>query len=281
MNAHAKINLTLDIVGKRPDGYHEMKMIMQSLSLSDVISMEQRKESGVFVETNLDYLPTGSNNLAGKAVAVFYKNMEKTQESYHIKIQKNIPVCAGLAGGSTDAATVLHMINEMEQRPFSPEKLRDISQEVGSDVPFCLLSGTALAEGKGEILTALPPMPMCYILLCKPNFSLSTPTLFGKISNMKLSLRPDTEGIIKSIKSQDLYGISQRLFNVFEEALTLHQRQVIDEIKNKMLDFSALGASMSGSGPTVFGVFAEKSHAEAAAQQLKLEFPETFLTTPV
>lgn len=281
LKAHAKINLTLDIIGKRADGFHDMKMIMQSLSLADEITVQPKPTSGTYVETNLDYLPTGDNNLAGKAVATFYKNLNQTPKSYHIKIEKNIPVCAGLAGGSTDAATVLKILNEMENFPYTQEKLCEIGQQVGSDVPFCIISATALAEGKGEILSPLPPLPHCSILLCKPNFSLSTPVLFGKISNMKLSYRPDTDGIIKSIQDQDLKGVSQRLFNVFEEALTPHQRLCIEEIKNTMLDHGALGSSMSGSGPTVFGIFTEESQAKEAAAHLQEDFPETFLTTPV
>ncbi len=281
MKAQAKINLTLDIVGKRPDGYHDMKMIMQALSLEDEVEIEKKESSGIYVETNLDYLPTGENNLAGKAATIFYKYLEKPCPPLHIKIQKHIPVCAGLAGGSTDAATVLKILNLQENSPFSQEKLCEIAQEVGSDVPFCVISSTALAEGRGEIITPLPPLPPCYILLCKPNFSLSTPVLFGKISNMKICYRPDTKGMIKSIESGDLQSISQYLFNVFEEALTTHQRQIIEEIKSTMLDHGALGASMSGSGPTVFGIFSNKSQAEAGTQRLLQDYPETFFTSPV
>lgn len=258
-----------------------MKMIMQALSLGDEVEIQKKESPGIYVETNLNYLPTGENNLAGKAASIFYKNLGKPCPPLHITIEKKIPVCAGLAGGSTDAAAVLKILNLQENLPFSMEKLREIGQEVGSDVPFCVLSATALAEGRGEIITPLPALPHCYILLCKPNFSLSTPVLFGKISNMKLSYRPDTNGMIKSIESGDLNGISQRLFNVFEEALTSHQGQIIDEIKNTMLDNGALGASMSGSGPTVFGIYSNESQAMAGCECLSRDFPETFFTTPV
>lgn len=281
MKASAKINLTLDIIGKRPDGYHDMKMIMQALSLADEVNLADKEDPGIYVQTNLDFLPTGENNLAGKAATIFYKYLEKPCPPLHIAVEKKIPVCAGLAGGSTDAATVLKLLNCRENMPFSDEKLCKIAQDVGADVPFCVISATALAEGKGEILTVLPPIPSCYILLCKPNFSLSTPVLFGKISNMKISYRPDTKGMIKSIESGDLNGISQRLFNVFEQALSPYHRQIVDEIKNIMLDRGALGASMSGSGPTVFGIFSNKTQAQEAQTQLSADYPETFFSTPV
>lgn len=281
MKAHAKINLSLDIIGKRQDGYHDMKMIMQSLSLADEISFQEKEGKGIFVETNLNFLPNGDNNLAGKAVNIFYKHRNQPSLSLHITIEKKIPVCAGLAGGSADAATVLKMLNEKENFPFSTEELSAIGQEIGADVPFCVQSGTALAEGIGEILTPLPKIPDCTILVCKPNFSISTPQLFGKISSMKIQYRPDTNGMIKAIESGDLLGISQRLFNVFEEALNPYQKEIIEDIKNTMFQFGALGASMTGSGPTVFGIFHEESKAQEAAEVLAQDYRETFSTKAV
>lgn len=278
----AKINLSLDVLGKREeDGYHLLRMVMQSVSLADQVSMEFTQDARVFVQTNLPYLPSGDQNLAGKAAKLYWAETNTPPKGLKIHIEKKIPVCAGLAGGSTDGAAVLRMLNDAAEHPVSKEELSRISLKTGSDVPYCLLGGTALAEGTGEILTPLPPMPFCYILLCKPNFSISTPELFQKIDTVRLRHRPDTEGLMEAIRQQDLVGIAQRLFNVFEEALSPRQHQVISEIKNTMLDFGALGASMSGSGPTVLGIFSTEAEAQTAMDTLSPLYPETFLTTPV
>ncbi len=279
--AFAKINLTLDVLGRREDGYHLLKMVMQRVSLADEITLTVNDGQKIFVETNLHYLPSGENNLAARAARHYWQATGQPAQGLHVKIQKRIPVCAGLAGGSTDGATVLRLLNQQSPTPVSPEELGKISEKIGADVPYCLMGGTALAEGTGEILTPLPPLPACHILLCKPRFSQSTPELFGRIDKVKIRHRPDTEGMVAAIGSGDLQGIAQRLFNVFEEALLPRHQKNIQEIKGIMIDGGALGASMSGSGPTVLGIFSSESQGLACQARLQSQYPDTFLTRPV
>lgn len=279
-SAYAKINLTLDVIGKREDGYHDLDMVMQSVSLCDKVSLIEQGER-LKVMSNLSYLPTGEKNLAAKATRLFYGKMGKELTGMQIEIEKNIPVCAGLAGGSSDGAAVLRILNRIHGNPLSDSELGKVALSVGADVPYCLLGGTKRAEGVGEILTELPSLPPCYIVLCKPNFSISTPELFQKLQSSKIKHRPNTLGVIESLHRGDLQGVACRMFNVFEETLVLRQGKTIVEIKNVMIDCGALGSSMSGSGPTVIGLFQREEHAQRAVQKLKCEYPETFLTVPV
>lgn len=279
--AFAKINLSLDIIGKREDGYHDLKMVMQSVSLRDKVGLSKGTQEGISVRSNLDFLPTGEGNLAGKSAREFWNYLNLPPEDILIEIEKKIPVSAGLAGGSTDAATVLHLLNQALTSPLSLAELQKIGLKVGADVPYCLMGGTALAEGVGEILTPLPDLPPCFILLCKPSFSISTPKLFSIISQKRIRFRPDTAGLLAGIHSGDTEQIAQRMFNVFEQALNPHQEKTISEIKNSMLDYGALGSSMSGSGPTVLGIFSDEDKAKSAEYSLKEQYAETFLTVPV
>lgn len=277
----AKINLSLDVLGKREDGYHDLAMVMQTVSLSDDVTLEMTEEKNVTVETNLAYLPKGEKNLAYKAACLFYEKLQIPFSGINIVIEKKIPVCAGLAGGSGDAAAVLRILNKLHESPFSLEELSKLAQKIGADVPYCLQGGTMLAEGTGEILTPLPPLPSCYFVLCKPNFSISTPELFQKIDSCRIKHRPNTKELVEAMERHDLSGIACRMFNVFEEALQPRQRKTVTEIKNVLIDFGALGASMSGSGPTVVGLFDGEEKAKKAIAQLKEEYPETFFTIPV
>lgn len=279
-NAYAKINLTLDVIRKREDGYHDLDMVMQSVSLCDKVSLIEQGER-LKVMSNLSYLPTGEKNLAAKATRLFYGKIGKELTGMQIEIEKNIPVCAGLAGGSSDGAAVLRILNRIHGNPLSDLELRKVALSVGADVPYCLVGGTKRAEGVGEILTELPALPPCYIVLCKPNFSISTPELFQKLQSSKIKHRPNTLGVIESLQRGDLQGVACRMFNVFEDTLVLRQGKTIVEIKSVMIDCGALGSSMSGSGPTVIGLFHREEQAQHAVQKLNSEHPETFLTVPV
>lgn len=279
--ARAKLNLSLDVLSRREDGYHDLRMVMQTVELSDQITLSKMKEPGIQVSTNLRYLPNDDRNLAAKAYRKFQEATGWTGEGISIQIEKHIPVCAGMGGGSSDAAAVLRAVNELSGQNLSIEQLAEIGEHVGSDVPYCVLGGTALAEGKGERLTVLPPMPDCCIVICKPPFPVSTPELFGLIDCKKLRCRPDTDGIIAALHQNDLSAVARRLYNVFEDVLTDRRGGEIAEIKCEMVSGGALGAAMSGTGPTVFGIFDDFGKANGVYQTLKEHYADTFLTKPV
>ncbi len=281
VRAHAKLNLTLDILGRRSDGYHDLRMVMQSVSLHDLLTVELEEGEGLDLTTNRSYLPTDGRNLAAAAARCFAEATGRDLGRVKIHIEKSIPVCAGLAGGSSDAAAVLRALNQLTGAELSPEALAGIGAGVGSDVPYCVLGGTALAEGRGEILSPLPPLPPCHMVLCKPPFPISTPELFQRSDSVKLRRRPDTVGMLAALKEGDLEGVARRLYNVFEDALPQRKGTEIDAIKHTLLSHGALGASMSGSGPTVFGMFGEETAAKAAAEALSAQYREVFLTQAV
>lgn len=276
--AYAKINLTLDVLGKRPDGYHEMAMVMQSVSLADTVTFTQCAEPGLTLSSNLGFLPGTDKNIAAIAARVFAERTGVSLDGLHIHLDKHIPVCAGTAGGSSDGAAVLRGLNLWFQTGLSLPALAHMGEAVGSDVPYCVLGCTALAEGRGEAVRPLPALPKCHIVLCKPNFSISTPELFRRIDEVKLRYHPDTAGVLHALEEGDLAGISRRIFNVFEQVLPASRRMVVEEIKNTLLDAGALGASMSGTGPTVFGIFEKEGDAQAVCDRLRCTYPETFLT---
>lgn len=281
LQAPAKINLTLDILGARPDGYHEMEMVMQSVSLCDRITLELGFPGGVRAESVLRFLPNDKGNLAVSAALAFRQATGQRWKDLLISLEKAIPVCAGTAGGSSDAAAVLRGLNLLTNAGLTPEELARVGEAVGSDVPYCVLGTTALAKGRGEILTPLPPLPPCWILLCKPPFAISTPALFREWDKAKRHLRPDTKGVLAALEQGDLLGVARRMFNVFESVLPLHQRRQIEAIKNTMIQAGALGAAMSGSGPTVFGLFARQDLARQARTLLQASQEEVFLTQPL
>ncbi len=279
--AYAKINLTLDVLGKRDDGYHDLSMVMQSVSLADTVTIRQTAEAGLHLTTNLGFLPGADQNIAGVAARAFAQEAGFPLDGIEIDLQKKIPVCAGTAGGSSDGAAVLRGLNQMFAAGRSLDELARIGEQVGSDVPYCVLGCTALAEGRGERLTRLPALPACTIVLCKPDFSVSTPELFRRIDEVKLRFHPDTAGMLAALDAGDLPEIARRMFNVFEEVLPQPRRAVIEEIKQTMLSSGALGACMSGTGPTVFGIFDNADAANAVYNELRKSYAETFLTTPV
>ncbi len=278
--APAKINLTLDVLRKRPDGYHDLRMVMQSVTLTDTVTLRETELPGIRVKTNLSYLPNDKNNIAAKAAKAFFDYSGHHVPGLEIQLEKRIPVCAGTAGGSSDGAAVLKGLNRWFETGYSWETLAKIGEEVGSDVPFCVLGGTALAEGRGELLTPLPPLPDCTLVLCKPPFPISTPELFRAADSVKLRRHPDTEGMLAALKEGNLREITMRMFNVFEDVLPPGRRSVIEEIKDLMMEGGALTACMSGTGPTVFGVFSGEAAARRTAGALKQTYQDTFLTRP-
>lgn len=279
--APAKVNLSLDILRKREDGYHDLRMVMHSVGLNDTLILEQTGEPGVRVKTNLSFLPNNEKNLAAMAALRFGEATGMAVDGLQITIRKQIPVCAGMAGGSTDAAAVLRALNNRLDKPLSVEELARIGEKIGSDVPYCVLGGTALAEGRGEILTPLPPLPACWFVLCKPEFSISTPELFGRVKCGKIRCRPDIKGQLEALERGDLAGVARRMYNVFEDVLSERHRKEIDAIKAILIAHGALGAVMSGSGPTVFGIFPERPQAEGCCSVLKGTYRQTFLVQSV
>lgn len=278
--APAKLNLTLDVLGKRPDGYHDLKMVMQSITLGDTLTLEPGGE-GVRVQTDLHFLPTGPKNLAAAAALRFYETLGRPVPGLEISIRKRIPVCAGMAGGSSDAAAVLRALNQRVGEPFSPKELARLGERVGSDVPYCVLGGTALAEGRGEVLTPLAPLPRCWVVACKPDFPISTPELFAQADRVKLRRRPDTAGLVAALEAGDLGGVARRMYNVFEDVLPARLYTRVAEIKNDLIQCGALGANMSGSGPTAFGLFDRLEAAQEARACLAQRYRDTFLCETV
>lgn len=281
LKALAKLNLTLDVLGLREDGYHDMRMVMQTISLSDTLHLRPGEGEGIRVSTNMSFLPGGDKNLAAIAARAFWDARGMEHQDLDIDIEKHIPVCAGMAGGSSDAAAVLRGLNEQAGFPYTMAELARVGEAVGSDVPYCVLGGTALAEGRGELLTVLPPLPHCYVVVCKPDFSISTPELFAQIDTVKVRCRPDTAGVLAALEAGDLEGVARRLYNVFEDVLPERQRSRVEDIKNTLIQCGALGAAMSGTGPTAFGLFADKAQAQAAYDALSQEYRETYLAETV
>lgn len=281
LQAWAKLNLTLDVLGRREDGYHDMRMVMQSITLSDTLEVRPGQGEGIRVSSNLKFLPSGDKNLAAIAARRFWEAMGKDGVPLDIDIRKSIPVCAGMAGGSSDAAAVLRGLNEQEGSPFSVMELAKIGEKVGSDVPYCVLGGTALAEGRGEILTPLPALPKCHVVVCKPDFPISTPELFARIDAMKIRRRPDTAGVLSALEAGDLQGVARRMYNVFEDVLPERQFARVADIKRVLIECGALGAAMSGTGPTAFGLFDDAEAARCAYEQLRENYRECYLTETV
>ncbi len=274
--ACAKVNLTLDVLGRRADGYHELCMVMETVDLCDILRFTRGGE-GVRVKSNLHFLPTGDNNLAAAAALAFAKATGTDLGGLTIEIEKHIPVCAGTAGGSSDAAAVLRYLSRETGANLSDQALRDIAAQVGSDVPYCLRGGTVLAEGRGEKLTALPPLPGCWFVLCKPPFSISTPALFAQVDRHRLRRRPDTKGVLAALEAGDLAGVARRLYNVFEDVLAPRQARTVCEIKNCLINAGALGAVMTGTGSTVYGLFDSETAAQGALAELKESYDDVFL----
>lgn len=269
LKAYAKINLGLDVLGKREDGYHEVRMIMQTIRLYDKLNMKKLNKDEIIIKTNLAYLPTNENNLVYRAIQMLKEEFNIKQGIY-VELQKHIPVAAGLAGGSSDAAAALMGMNRLFQLKLTTTDLMQRAVKLGADVPYCILGGTALSEGIGEVLTPLAPMPKAYILIAKPPINVSTKYVYENLILDERTNHPDIDGIMEAINSKDLCGVTNRLSNVLE-SVTIDKYPVIQEIKDTMIEFGAMNALMSGSGPTVFGVFEDLNLAKKAFYQLKVQ----------
>ena len=281
--AYAKLNLSLDVTGRREDGYHDMLMVMQTISVSDRIDLELTEEPGIQAECNFRYVPTDGRNLAVRAAQVYLQAVAENQhktKGVSIRLEKRIPVGAGMAGGSADAAAVLRGMNRLFGSPLNRKELEALAGQVGSDVAFCVAGGTQLAKGRGEQLEDLPPLPPCWIVVCKPGFSISTPELFRKLDEVSLRRHPDTAGMLAALREEDLRGIGIRMYNVFEDVPDRRMRQT-GEIKSVLLDHGALGAMMTGTGSAVFGIFSNTEAAERCAADLKKEHRFCRVAEPV
>ena len=277
--APAKVNLALDILGRREDGYHDMYMIMQSISLCDTVSVRE-VDAGFQLHTDGDFIPAGKKTLEERAAEAFFEAIGRPMPGIDVTLEKETPAYAGLGGGSADVAALLRILRDAYAPDLSTEALERIGFTVGSDMPFCVRGGTALAEGRGEILTDLTPLPECWFVLCKPDFGIPTPTLFARVDGGELKRRPDIEGMKYALEAGDLKGIAVRLGNVFEEVLPEEYHEVF-KIKQKLLELGALNAAMSGSGPTVFGIYQDLFTAEQAWNALKAQYRQTYLAQPL
>ena len=278
--AYAKVNLALDILGRRADGYHDMRMVMQAVSLGDTVTVTEAAEGFRLLAEGLE-LPTGRKTMEQQAAEAFFAALGRPLPGLEVRLAKHVPAYAGLGGGSADVAAVLRGLRQLYSPELSQAELEAIGARVGSDVPFCLRGGTCLAEGRGEVLTDLPPLPACEIVLCKPDFGLPTPALFARVDRGDLGERPDVEGMTAALGRGDLDAVAARLGNVFEAVLTGPEAEAVDSIKGILLDHGALGAAMSGSGPTVFGLFRDAAAARRAADALSARYAQTFLARPV
>ncbi len=279
LKAMAKINLGLDVVRKREDGYHEVRMIMQTIRMYDQIMLTEQKEPGIKVKTNVSFLPVNEDNLVYKAAKLLMDEFQVTS-GVEIDLRKFIPTAAGMGGGSSDAAAVLVGVNRMFKLGLSKQQLMERSVPIGADVPFCVLRGTALAEGIGEVLTPLPPLPKCFVLIAKPPINVSTKFVYTNLRANELTWHPDIDGQIQALRDGDLEEVCRKMGNVLEN-VTIPAYPIISTIKEKMLQCGAVNAMMSGSGPTVFGIFSEREQAEKAAELLREEekIRQVFVTT--
>ena len=269
--AYAKLNISLDVNERRPDGYHNMTMVMQSISLCDELTLEKTGTGKIQIRSSLSFIPSDERNLAVRAAMRYLEAIGESGQGLRMELKKRIPVGAGMAGGSSDAAAVLRALNRLYDNALSPEALETLSATVGSDVPFCVRGGTALATGRGEVLESLPPMPDCAFLVCKPDFSISTPELFRKLDQVSLRCHPDTAGILEALRDGDLSRVCRRMYNVFEDVDDRRLRTV-QEIKGRLLDCGALGAIMTGTGSAVFGVFLPGAIPPGAAETLRRDY---------
>ena len=277
--APSKVNLTLDILSKREDGYHEMRMVMQTISLCDTVTVEETAD-GFVLETDGDFIPAGKKTLEQQAAEHFFAAAGVSMPGLRVTLEKRTPAYAGLGGGSADVAALLRILRDRYAPDMPTAELERIGLLVGSDMPFCVRCGTALAEGRGEVLTDLPPLPECVFVLCKPDFGIPTGNLFALVDGGELQHRPDTDGMMAALRAGDLDGVAARLGNVFEEVLPEEFHEVF-AIKARLLELGAMNAAMSGSGPTVFGIFRRMEEAEAAAAALREQYEQTYVALPV
>lgn len=271
-NAYAKLNLTLDILGKREDGFHEVRMVMQSISLCDTVTVTLGGEG---ITCRCGTLPGDESNLAVRAAKMFFTESAIAPVGVQIDVEKHIPVGAGMAGGSADAAAVLLALRELLAPEMRREELERIGATFGSDIPFCIRGGTALAEGRGERLTALPNAPKLFAVVCKPDFSISTPQLYAAADLCRLCVHPDTQAMLNAIEAQDAGALIWNVGNVFEQVLSKEHEEVFC-IKKRLGALQAEVAAMTGSGPTVFGLYRDAQKAREAVNVLKKDYAQTY-----
>lgn len=278
--AYAKLNISLDVLGLLPNGYHEMRMVMQSVSLCDDVYISLNDSGIIRCEADAAYLPQDEGNIAVRAAKKFFSAAGMESAGAHIRITKRIPTCAGMGGGSSDGAAVLRGLNTLCGKHFTRSELEALAAEIGSDIPFCVAGGTQLATVTGTVLEDLPPLPDCFIVICKPAFAIRTPELFAKIDSRRSRLHPDTAGIISALEEGKLDSVACRMYNVFEDVLPRSCGDIA-RLKGRLLDFGALGSVMTGTGSALFGIFDKQETAEKACGELKKECPECFLAKPL
>lgn len=265
--AYAKINIGLDVLRRRNDGYHEVRMIMQTVDIYDDLLFEKTKQPGIVLRTDHEELPIDGDNLVCKAAALLFRE-KGINEGVKITLTKRIPIAAGMAGGSSDAAAAMRGLNELFQMGYSTKELQELGVKLGADIPYCIVGGTMLSEGIGEILTPLPAPPDCFLVVAKPDINVSTGFVYGNLRADMLTEHPDIDGMIEALNMGSLKGITDRLGNVLE-TVTTKEYPIIEELKALLCNRGAQNALMSGSGPTVFGIFTDRSLAEAAAKEVR------------
>ena len=265
--AYAKINIGLDVLRRREDGYHELKMIMQTVDICDDLLFEKMPQTGIVIRTDHEELPVDGNNLIYKAADLLFREKGIT-EGVQITLTKRIPIAAGMAGGSSDAAATMHGVNELFGMGYSIQELQELGVKLGADIPYCLVGGTMLSEGIGEILTPLPAPPDCFLVVAKPDINVSTAFVYGNLHADRLTYHPDIDGMVRALQTGNLRGITDRLGNVLE-TVTIKEYPIIEEIKELMRSMGAENALMSGSGPSVFGIYTDRKTAEAAAHAVE------------
>ena len=278
--ALAKVNLTLDVLGKRDDGYHDIKSIMQTISVRDDIELELGTGEPWKLECDKEHIPTDESNLAWKAARIFCHALKKDPEGLTIRITKRIPCGAGLGGGSADAAAVLRALNRHYDYPLSLMALAELGAQVGSDVPFCVIGGTAVVEGRGERIRKLPDMPECIFVICKPEFDVSTPELYRKLDGTAIAQRPNHSAVESGILAGDLEKIAGNLVNVFDPVVTADHME-LNYIKSIMNSYGAIGFAMTGSGSAVFGIVPEFEYAAVICNMLRDNYAQIFISRPV
>lgn len=278
--AYAKLNLTLDVLDKRPDGYHDIKTIMQTVSIRDDIEIDIGTGNDWSLSCNAEGVPEDDRNLAWKAAKLYCETMHKEPDGISIRILKRIPMGAGMAGGSADAAAVLRALNDHYGNPLSILALAELGAQVGSDVPFCVVGGTAMCEGRGEKLRKLPNMPDCFMVVCKPEFSISTPELYRKIDESVIGKRPNHQAMESAILAGDLGGVAENLYNVFDPIVTKDHLE-LNYIKSIFNSYGSVGQQMTGSGSAVYAIVDQFEHAAVICNMLKDNYPQVFICKPV
>ena len=278
--AYAKVNLTLDVLGKREDGYHDIKSIMQAISIRDDIEIDIGTGKPWALHCSREDIPCDSSNLAWKAAEVYCREMKKDPDGIEIRITKRIPSEAGLGGGSADAAAVLRALNRHYGEPLSIGALAELGAQIGSDVPFCVICGTAMAEGRGERLRKLPDLPDCFFVVCKPDFSCSTAELYRKLDETTIGKRPDHRAMESALMAGDLGKIAENIYNVFDPVVTAEHLEM-NYIKSIFNSYGAVAYQMTGSGSAVFAIVAEFEHAAVICSMLKENYPNIYIAKAV